>query len=468
MSEHDSSSGSREAIQKIDLVSVLGQFWGYFRRMWWIVVILAVIGAALMFFRVSVTYSPSYVAEATVSVSAEEGANSSSNTDMADQLGKVFPYILSSGALSDIVAEDLGTSGIPGSISVSSVKGTNLLTISVTGSNAEMSYKTLKSVIKNYPKVAQFVVGQTKMTVIEDSGVPKDTGRRSVQRGSMRRGALGGAVIGFLIIIVYMATFRTIRTSDDLKNVLHAPYLGTLPICVPKKRRKKKAVGGLNILDDSVPEDYIDSMRLIRTRVERAMEKQKSKTLMVTSSIPGEGKSTVAVNLALSMAQKGTRVILVDCDLRSPSDQSILNIKGEYPGLRAVLTGEAKLEDSLYQFEDLPLQVLFGSSKPTEQVEILGNERMKKLVDELRTKADIVIFDTPPSAMLVDAVYLVHYIDAALFVVRSNFARTQFVLKGVEELAETRIDIAGCILNGGKTSSAARAAYEYRQGRAGA
>ena len=452
-----SASYEHVAPKKIDIVSGLYDFFRYFMRMWWLPVILATALGALMYFRVSTSYVPSYKAEATVSVSAEAGAGSDSAT--AEQLGKVFPYILSSGALSDIIAEDLGTSSVPGSISVTNVEGTNLLTITVTSSNAQDAYNVLQSVIKNYPQVSQYVVGQTTMDVIDDSGVPTDSGKTVTIRGSVKKGALVGFGIGLLIILFYMVSYRTIRTSGDLRQVLHIPYLGTLSVYTKKKRRSDPSTG-INIMSDNPQQDYVDSLRLIRTRVEREMEKKHAKTLMVTSSVPGEGKSTVSVNLAISMAQRGKRVILVDCDLRAPTDQGIFGVREKRPGLSEVLTGQGTLEEALYSFEDkgISLKVLFGAEKPTEKVEMLGGSAMKDLVEKLKGMADIVIFDTPPSAMLIDAVYLVRYIETALYVVRCDYARTQYILKGIEELSETDITIAGCILNGGRSSSASRLA----------
>ena len=439
-----SASYEHVAPKKIDIVSGLYDFFRYFMRMWWLPVILAAALGALMYFRVSTSYVPSYKAEATVSVSAEAGAGSDSAT--AEQLGKVFPYILSSGALSDIIAEDLGTSSVPGSISVTNVEGTNLLTITVTSSNAQDAYNVLQSVIKNYPQVSQYVVGQTTMDVIDDNGVPTDSGKTVTIRGSVKKGALVGFGIGLLIILFYMVSYRTIRTSGD-------------PVYTKKKRRSDPSTG-INIMSDNPQQDYVDSLRLIRTRVEREMEKKHAKTLMVTSSVPGEGKSTVSVNLAISMAQRGKRVILVDCDLRAPTDQGIFGVREKRPGLSEVLTGQGTLEEALYSFEDkgISLKVLFGAEKPTEKVEMLGGSAMKDLVEKLKGMADIVIFDTPPTAMLVDAVYLVRYIETALYVVRCDYARTQYILKGIEELSETDITIAGCILNGGRSSSASRLA----------
>ncbi len=439
-------------LEKLDIISFLNDFLHRFKRMWWIVVALAVLGGLGMYYRASVNYDPTYKAEATAAVSLAY-SSSSANRNTAEQMGKVFPYILTSGALKDVIAADLGVKTIPGNISVNNISGTNLLTITVTGSDPQSTYDVLRSVIRNYPEVAQYVVGQTTLTVIDDSGVPADSGKETVVRGSFRRGIAIGALLGIFIIMVYAATFRTIRTEKDLRALINVPCLGTLPVVSKRRRSRNTANEEINILTNENRAEYIEALRLIRTRLERQLEDKK--VLMVTSSVSGEGKSTVAANLAISMALKGKNVILVDCDLRNPSVHEIFNLSEEYPGLIPVLRGEVKLRDALYTVTDkdgepVGLRLLPGGEPNNKLVEILGSEPMKKLIEVLSANADIVILDTPPSAVLVDAMMLVQYVDAVAYVVMSDFARRRYIYEGVEELNNSDAPIAGCILNGGK------------------
>ncbi len=456
MNEYTSTTESGQP-QKIDLIPFFRDFFHVLKKRWWIIVALAAAGGLLMYLISDTSTASSYTASATVSVKAYTTSSSYDNSAAtAEQLGAVFPYILTSGALSDIVAEDLGTDGIPGSISVTNIEGTNLLTIKATANEAQLAYDLLQSVIENYPSVAQYVVGQTELEVIEESGVPQESTSTSSSGGSVRNGVIIGAVIGLLILLVIMITFRTVRNSSDFKNLVNAPYLGTLPF-YKKKKRADGGHGGINILDESIDEDYIESVRIIRTRLERQLAENGTKTFMVTSSIPGEGKSTVAANLAISLAKKGKKVVLVDCDLRNPSTQEVFNTKNEHPGIAAVLKGEAKLNDALVKVDrNLKLYCLFGAPKSTQQVDILGKRVMKKLLDTLEDFADIVILDTPPSGMLVDAAILVKYVKSAIYVVMSDFARRRYIQRGVRELDDMGITIEGCVLNGGKESSYAR------------
>ena len=456
---NETTANNNTELEKLDLVSFLSDFMHRFRRFWWIVVLLTAVGALLFYYRTSVSYSPSYVAEATVSVEIVNGG-ASANRNTAEQMGLIFPYILTSGALSDVIAADLELNSVPGVISVTSIKGTNLLTISVRSSDPQNAYNVLQSVLRNYPEVAQYVVGQTALTVIDESGIPVDQGREAVVRGSVKKGAAIGFVLGMLFVALQAATFRTVRTESDLRSLVNVPCLGTLPVCVKKQRSRNKDAE-INILYDRNRGEYIEAMRLIRTRLERQLEDKQ--VLMVTSSISGEGKSTVAANLAISMALKGKRVILVDCDLRNPTTAKIFNLKEKYPGLVSVLRGECRVEDTLYEVrkdgQPVGLTLLPGGERESRLVEILGSEAMSNLIARLRARADVVILDTPPSAVLVDAMMLVKYVDAVAYVVMSDFARRRYIFDGMEELSNSDAPIVGCILNGGRTRSGSYGYY---------
>ena len=456
------TSSNKTELDKIDILSFVSDCFHRLKRIWWVVILIIAGSMALSYYRVSSNYVPTYVAEATVSVHIVNGGTSA-DRNTAEQMGKVFPYILTSGALSDVIAADMNMNHVPGTIRVSNISGTNLLTISVTSSDANNAYNVLKSVLKNYPEVAQYVVGQTELLIIDDSGIPADSGNTALIRGSLSKGAVIGLLLSALIVMISAVSMRTIRTESELRSLLNLPCLGTLPFCRVKRRRKTERTE-INILKDANRGDYVEAMRLIRTRLERQLEDRK--VLMVTSSISGEGKSTVAANLAISMALKGKRVILVDCDLRNPTTGQIFGIEEPLPGLLSLLRGKCSLEETLYEVldhgEPIGLSVLPGGERETRLVEILGSETMSELIKKLRTKADIVILDTPPSAILVDAMMLMQYVDAVAYVVMSDFARRRYIFNGVEELSVGDAPIIGCILNGGKTRSGTYGYYGSR------
>lgn len=451
-------------IEKIDITQFVDSFLHSLKKTWIVVLVLALALGAFSYFRTRDSYVPAYKAEATVAVFSSSD-NSTVDSRSAQQLGTVFPYILTSGILKDVIKEDMGVNSIPSNIQVTNVEGTSLLTISVASGDPDLSYKTLLSIIKNYPKVAEYVVGYTVMEIIDDSGIPTDSGKTVAVRGNALKGAAIGAAMGLFITFIHMALNRTVRSVKDVRAFNTADHLGTLPVY--KKKKRKDSVATINIMEHNVQQDYLEAMRLVRTRVMRKLESSGHKVLMVTSSVPGEGKSTIAANLAISLSGKNKNVVLIDCDLRNPSLQEIFKISEDQPGFMEVYNGEVLLEDAVVSFKrnGINLDVLFGSpGRPTSHSEILDSEKTGEIIEKLKDTADIIILDTPPSALLVDAMLVAKYVDEAIYVIMSDYARASVVAGGLSELKNTGVEICGFVLNGSKNSSGGYGYHSYGYG----
>ncbi|MBQ6531513.1 MAG: polysaccharide biosynthesis tyrosine autokinase [Solobacterium sp.] len=454
-------STANTELEKMDITQFIDSFLHALKRTWIIVLVLTVACGAASWLRVRNSYVPVYKAEATVAVYAGD-ENSGADAKSAQQLGTVFPYILTSGVLRDVIMADMGVKSLPGTIKVSNIEGTNLLTISVSTGNPETAYNELLSVINNYPRVAEYVVGATHMEIVDDSGIPKDSGRAVAVRSKVLKGSLLGLAAGLLISAAYMLLFRTVRSSRDIRSLSNVEYLGTLPVY--RKKKRKNTASSINIMEHNVQENYLEALRLIRTRVLRRLEENGHKVIMVTSSVPGEGKTTIAANLAISMSGKNKKVVLIDCDLRNPSLQEIFRVPEDQPGIADVLTRKAKLSDAAVSYEDygMDLVVLFGS-RGDEKVrpELLSGKNMGKLIDGLKEIADVIILDTPPSAMLVDAMLVSKYVDEALYVIMCDYAKKSVVVNGIQELSAAGVEIGGFILNGGRGGSGSYGYHSY-------
>lgn len=457
-------SETTNELEKLDITDFVDSFLHSIKKLWFVVLILALLLGAFSYLRTRDSYVSAYKAEATVAVySSDDGTNANSRS--AQQLGTVFPYILTSGVLKDVIKEDMGVNSLPSNIQVTNVSGTNLLTISVSSSDPNLSYRTLLSIIKNYPKVAEYVVGYTVMEIIDDSGVPTDSGKTVAVRGNALKGAGYGVGLGLCFVFLHMLMYKTVRTVKDVRAFSTIDHLGTLPVY--KKKKRKDASSTINILEHNVQQDYLEAIRLIRTRVMRKIENTGHKVLMVTSSVPGEGKSTIAANLAISMAGKNKSVVLIDCDLRNPSLHEIFKISEEQLGFMEVYNGQVSLENAIVSFrrKGINLDVLFGSpNSPTSHSEILDSEKTKEMIERLKDTADIVILDTPPSAMLVDAMLVTKYVDEAIYVIMSDYARASVVAEGLSELKNSGVEICGFVLNGSKNSSGGYGYHSYGYG----
>lgn len=444
---------------KIDITELLWDFWYGVKKLWWLVVLLAVVFAAKAYFTTTGNYQANYVASATVS------ANSMTGTTAEDMV-EVFPYILKSGVLADVIAEDLGVDTLPGSIDVQAEEGINLMTISVTARDPQVAYNMLMSVMENYPQVAKFVVGETKLTILDETGVPTDTAREEIIRGSYKNGAMKGASIGLVILLLYVLTRRTVKSKDKLKTQLNLMDCGSLPHIQVKKRKKETFNTTLSLMNERISQGYVEALRKIRIKVMKEMEMKGYTTLLVTSSIPGEGKTTVAANLAIAIAKQGKRVILVDCDLRNPSIAGVMNEQEAHPGLGAVLTGKASLKEALVNVDVSggKLKVLYGSEDDEAKTKLLGSRRFEAFLQLLKPHTDVVILDTAPSGILADAPVLAKYVDAALYVIRYDYTKLRQIRDGVQALSMSGVDILGYVFNGDMKKSGGGYGYGYGYG----
>lgn len=444
----------------IDITEMLSDYFRIFRRMWAWVLILTLLGTGIFYIRARVQYQPRYTASATFTVNIQrdqQGVGESGTVafyinSAAEQMAKTFPYILTSGVLKRKVAKDMGTGSVTGNIQANVAENTNLLTISVTDRDAGRAYAILQSVIKNYPEISEVIVGKTNMEMLDETGIPPEPDNPKEFKKSALKGGLFGFLIAALWTALLVVTRRTVRKESDIHRWMHTRCLGTVPE-IHEKRRSGTSQTRMVLTDPKVEEKLQESFRIIRNKVEYHAHEYHLKTFLITSALAGEGKSTIAVNLALSLAQAGKKVVLIDCDLRHPTDRKILNLDpGE--GLGEVLEHKKKLAECIIKSKDMGLdpemRLMFlpGGTSLRDGSELLGTEFMHRIISRMEEWADYVILDSAPAGLLTDAVVLAQYADAAVFVVRKDFARVDHIMDGMEHLAESQVQIIGGILNG--------------------
>ena len=451
-----SDRGYDQDQDKLDIIEISLDFIYAVKRLWWVVLLIIALFAGKSYFSVFRSYSVNYTAEATVSVASTTGGT-------AEEMAKLFPYMQQNGMLEDVLLEVLDMESIPGTINMESDEDTEFLTISVSASDPEMAYQILTSVIETYPQVVEFVIGNTKLTVLDETGVPEAVKREDVYRGSIIDGATQGAGVGFVILVIYAFTRRTIKSKKQLKQQTNLMDCGSIPYIPVKKRKKTAKHNSIHLMEERISPGYVESIRKIRTKVLREMEAKEMQTLLVTSSIPGEGKTTVAVNLAISIAQQGKKVVLIDCDMRNPSVAAVMNDTEEHPGLGAVLKKTMHMQGAVtnVKVKDGELTVLYGNVKDKKDASLLGSERMNSLIRYWKKRADIVILDTAPSSLLADAPMLAKYADAALYVVRYDHTKRQQIRDGLQSLSLSGVHMIGYVFNGDRASGGQGYGYGY-------
>ena len=443
----------------IDIVGLLTDYFRTLRRMWIWVLILAVAGGTFSYLRSYMTWSPRYTASATFTITAsQDGSDSTTGSyafydnSTAEQMANTFPYILTSGVLSRRAAETMGRETVSGQITASSEANTNLFTMSVTDSDAGLAYETLQAVIQCYPEVSEVIIGRTNMQLLDETGIPAYPDNPRDGKGALVKGAGAGALLGLLWAGAVTISRMTVKKKEDFQTRAHMKCIGEVPQ-VTMKKRSRESRNVLNILNEKTDPAFEEAMQLVRGKVEYSAWRHHSKIILVTSALAGEGKSTLAVNLALAFSKSGKRAALIDCDLRHPSDRKILGLE-EGSGLYEVLTREARLGDVLLTGKDMEMDEEFkfcflpGGKAAEDGSRLLGSERMQKVIEAVQEKVDYVILDSAPAGLLTDAGVLAQYADSAIFVIKRDFASTTHIMEGLEELSESRVHLIGGILNG--------------------
>lgn len=433
----------------LDITLIVDEGWKCFKRCWvWFLAVISLC-SSIGWFAVKWSYVPKYLASSTFIVTTNTMYSYNSdyyNRTTASQLSKVFPYIISNSALQYMIAEDLEVEAIPGTISAEAMEGTNLMTISAKANDPQTAYDILQSVLRNYPKVARAVVGNTSMKVLEETGVPQYPCNSADLSGSAKKGFLFGGLICAAWMVLYALGRKTIRREEELKTMLNIRCLAAVPKVQFKKSHSKRRK---QILVDNVRVSaaFTESYRTIRTRIERVMRENNSKVFLVSSANASEGKTTMAANLALSLAEKGKKVALLDLDLRNPSVSKAMGMPERKRGMVDVLLGRAPILEVMEKYKETSLSIIPGGKPVQMTARLLNSEALELMFQILSEQMDCIIVDTPPSGLLSDAALIARYADEGIFVVKQDYSTVERIKEGIDMLTDANLHIAGCILN---------------------
>lgn len=420
------------------------------KKHWYIIAVLAGICCVGFTLYSYAAYTPQYTAAATFTVTPKGDSLSSytsiSSNASTQQLEKTFPYIITSAPLTKVVAEDLGLSDVPGTLTATAVEDTNLFTITVTSSNYETAYNVLKSVINNYPSVAEYVVGATDLVLV----VPPSASSTPINPISYREKALIGTAVGALLgllIVFFLEDFNhTVRHPDEIRKLLNNQRLGSIVKVVKKK--SSHSTGSLTIDDVHTDPRFKESVFSIRNKIIKLCADQKINSVMVASTTTNEGKTTVAANLAIAFAKKHYRTVIIDCDLRNPTVRQQLNIPESCSlGIVDVITGGCSLQDAIVKTKKNGLYVLPGTIPVNNASELMGSKQLADLVGALEKIFDYVVIDAPPVGIVSDALEMKDYVGGLVFVVRQDYAKVSKILDSISLFGYSKIKILGCIFN---------------------
>lgn len=416
----------------------------------WLLILLAALTVGVAaYIHADVTYTPVYRTTTTYVVTTYSSSTTVySNLSSASSLATVFSELLNSSVMRKAILQQIGAQSFGGSIEAAVIPETNLLTVAVTASDPRTAFAVAQAIIDHHETVTYQVLDSIALEVLQSPRVPTAPVNYANASGQMKRMMLYTAVAVAVLLTVMSYSRNTIRSGKEARAKLDCNFLGEIPhenkykTLISRIHRRKTSI---LITSPVTSFRFVETIRKLRRRVEQHM--RGGKVLMVTSLLENEGKSTIAVNLALAMAQKHEKVLLIDCDLRKPACHALLEQKNIPYGVRDVLSGRAEINEAIIQDRKSNLYLLLEKRGNANSGDFVSSSAMAELLEWARNEFDYIVLDLPPMAEVSDAESVTACADASLLVVRQNIAHANAVNKAVEALDGGKAKLLGCVLN---------------------
>lgn len=259
-----------------------------------------------------------------------------------------------------------------------------------------------------------------------------------------------GLGVGLALLLDHLD--NTVKSPEDVRHHLAAPLLGVVPESSPSG-----ALAKLLVLDGHPQGAFTEGYRVLRTALTYSWSERGSRVVMVTSTVPGEGKTLTAVNLALTLASAEANVLLVDCDLRKSQIHEAIRLP-RVPGLSDLLVGNAELAACVHRVEGTPLSVLTSGTPVPSPADLLTGTATKQLIASLRERYDWIVVDTPPVAAVAEPLILAPLADGVVLVAGAEMASRGAIRESLHRLVVTGARVVGIVLNRARGE---RHAYYY-------
>lgn len=419
---------------------------------WWVILCVALSVAMWAYIVGSIFYQPVYTSSTTFVVSAKGSSMGAyANESKTQELTEIFQTVMDSQILKKKVAETQGLEHFPGTVQVAIVPETNLLTVSVQSDSPEMSFRLLRSMLEYYPEISINVLGEVVLEVFEDPNYPSVMDNPFDGRSLMKKAFLAAAVLFAAVLAVISYLKDCVRSEDEVVEKLDAKLFALLEHEKPyrntkafMKRKKKK----LLMTEPAVSFGFVETIKKMRTKLLYQCAKDGSKVVFVTSTMRQEGKTTVAANLALALAMRGKKVLLIEGDLRKSELADVLGVEvPEGMGMGNDISEVQDLRSKIFRMEGTRLRLLLNVSKHNRSTEFLLSEEFGRFLEKMRQQMDFIIIDGPVSKGRADAEVWARKADTSLIVVRANQTKVPYINDTIDMLSAYGKGVLGCVIN---------------------
>lgn len=379
---------------------------------------------------------------------------SSGNLTSTREVASVLSELLETDLINEgIRSSDPRLADFDGAITAEQVGDSNFIIVTATASTPETAFLALDALVDVFPKVADFISGRSVLNIMRNptvSSVPSNM--LDTAKITQIAGLLGALLMAILLCYVSIRG-ETIQTRTGARQLLDAPIIAS--VCHEWKNRTLKTAMNrttkqVQVFAPTTSFAYTEQISAVCSQLEHEAASHNRKVFLITGVGESEGKSTIAGNVASSLALKGHKVALVDCDLRKPAQHRFFN--GQYNAplpLNKMLARPYSRENLLQcmvSHEKLGLYMLFSVNADPRSAELLSGETMASLLQQLRV-FDYVIIDSPPMGMFPDAEVLADLVDASMLVVRQDYTAACDINDAIDTLRKYKSTFLGCILN---------------------
>ena len=442
----------------------------------WMVVIVSVLCAAIVFAATFFLVTPKYEAKAMFyvnnnSLSVGDTSFSISSGDLSTSRNLVESYLVILGtresleAVIDYAGVDCSYRELSKMISAAAVNETEIFEVVVTSEDPEEAEKLADAIAYILPKRISSIIEGTSAQVVDHAVLPSAPSSPNYTANTVI-GAVVGLIFSASVIILREVFDVTIRSEEDVTQCCKHPILAEVPdmLATPKGGNYYSGRYGRNkygayvtgkqrtaLMGSGISFAAAEAYKMLRTKLQFSFaDDNDCRIIGLSSALSGEGKSLSAVNLAYTLSQLNKKVLLIDCDMRRPTLAEKLRIM-KNPGLSNLLTGQVSMErlvqDCGLRNEETAFHVITAGQNPPNPVELLSSAKMEKLLDDLRKMYDYVIIDLPPIGEVTDAMAMAKQIDGMLMVVRQNYCNRVVLAEAVQQFEFIDTRILGVIFN---------------------
>ena len=342
---------------------------------------------------------------------------------------------------------ELNTSLVSALISMSSVNETGMVRVSCTSENPEKSRDICNAVLLQAPQVIVDVVGAGQAQMIDSATYSRMPNPRGERRQGMIGAIMGGSAACVLLVLLCLLR-QKVTDTKELEERYTPPVLSSI-----KRNRRENKDPAAFLLSETSDMEITENYAKLRINLFYSLIEKKSNVVEITSAISGEGKSTIAANLALSCAMSGKRVLLIDADMRRACQHEVFHYDDELPGLSDVLAEIAVWRDVVIPSgKSELLSVMPAGHIPPNPSELLESGRLRALLGELSAEYDLVLLDVPPINIVADPLALAGEVAGSIFVVRQGFSTHREVSKALVSAEMTGMMILGFVFYGENVS----------------